>query len=311
MPLDPQDTALLDLLTALTARGYTHTTTTPDSHARVLARRPGPATSLADVFGWSRPFAPDFLPEDLREPLRRTGMLDETGPLHRARVRVSTVHGRAFLHTAFPTTAADAVFLGPDSYRFADLIARELAAAPVPSRARIVDIGTGSGVGAVVAAGLSPGAGVTATDPNREALRFARINAAAAGVAMATIETSGLTDVPGPFDLALANPPYIVDADGRTYRDGGGMHGGQLSLDLATEALTRLSPSGRLILYTGSAIVDGEDPLRAALADAAAAAGCTLRYRELDPDVFGDELSNPGYEEVDRIAIVAGVFLHG
>lgn len=311
MSPDTQDTALLDLLTALSARGYTHVTTTPESHARVLARRPGPARSLADVFGWSRPFAPDFLPDDLREPLRRSGMLDDTGPLHRARVRVSTVHGRAFLHSAFPTTAADAVFLGPDSYRFADLIARELAAAPLRPGARLVDIGTGAGVGAIVAAGLSPDAVVVATDPNRQALRLARINAAAAKVTMTTVETRGLTGVSGPFDLALANPPYIVDAQGRTYRDGGDMHGGRLSLDLATEALASLAPGGRLILYTGSAIVDGEDRLGAALADAAAAAGCTLAYRELDPDVFGEELSNPGYEEVDRIAVVAGVFARG
>ena len=28
-------------------------------------------------------------------------------------------------------------------------------------------------------------------------------------------------------------------------------------------------------------------------------------YRELDPDVFGEELVNPGYQRVDRIAVVA------
>jgi hypothetical protein len=27
-------------------------------------------------------------------------------------------------------------------------------------------------------------------------------------------------------------------------------------------------------------------------------------YRELDPDVFGEELATPGYESVDRIAAV-------
>lgn len=309
--MTPQDTALLDLLAALTARGYRHVTTTPDSHARVLARRLGPARSLADIFGWSRPFAPDVLPDDLLEPLRASEMLDDHGALLRACVRVSTVRGRNFLHSAYPTTAADAVFLGPDSYRFANLTAGELAAAPLRSAARIVDIGTGSGVGAVVAASGSPGATVVATDPNRHALRFARINAAAAGMAVTTVATRGLTDVPGAFDLALANPPFIVDAGARTYRHGGGMHGGQLSLDLATEALGKLAPGGRLILYTGSAIVGGADRLGTALAEAAAVAECTLRYRELDPDVFGEELSNPGYEEVDRIAIVAAVFTRG
>ena len=28
-------------------------------------------------------------------------------------------------------------------------------------------------------------------------------------------------------------------------------------------------------------------------------------YRELDPDVFGEELDKPGYERVERIAVVA------
>ncbi|MGH8462790.1 MAG: SAM-dependent methyltransferase, partial [Pseudomonas sp.] len=28
------------------------------------------------------------------------------------------------------------------------------------------------------------------------------------------------------------------------------------------------------------------------------------RYRELDPDVFGEQLSEPGYQQVERIAAV-------
>ena len=112
----------------------------------------------------------------------------------------------------------------------------------------------------------------------------------------------------GRFDIALLNPPYIVDADERTYRHGGAMHGGQLSLDLATEALDRLADRGRLILYTGSAILDGHDPLRHALGEAARAHRCDLRYREIDPDVFGEELDDPAYADVDRIALVAAIF---
>jgi hypothetical protein len=60
-----------------------------------------------------------------------------------------------------------------------------------------------------------------------------------------------------------------------------------------------------LLLYTGVAMVDGQDPflevIQALLADHAV--GWT--YRELDPDVFGEELLKPGYERVQRIAVVA------
>lgn len=306
--LHPQDQALLDLLTRLTAQGYAHVTITPDSHARVLARRPSPARSLPDVFGWSLPFAPGLLPADLLAPLEAGGMLVGAGALQRSAVRVSTVHGLNFLHSAYPTEDEDAVFLGPDSYRFADLIARELANEQMRAGGRIVDIGVGAGVGAIVAARLCPAATVVATDPNPAALRLARINAAAAGVDLQTVQTEGLDGVDGAFDLALLNPPYIIDARGRTYRDGGAMHGGQLSLDLTVAALAKLAPGGRLILYTGSAVVDGRDALGEALAAAAREAGCALAYRELDPDVFGEELSEPAYAEVDRIALVAAVF---
>jgi hypothetical protein len=62
-----------------------------------------------------------------------------------------------------------------------------------------------------------------------------------------------------------------------------------------------------VLLYTGVAIVDGRDELREALADQLPALGCTLRYRELDPDVFGEELVKPAYAEVERIAAIGAV----
>jgi hypothetical protein len=36
-----------------------------------------------------------------------------------------------------------------------------------------------------------------------------------------------------------------------------------------------------------------------------------LSYREIDPDVFGEELELPGYEAVDRIAVVGAVIRRG
>ena len=107
--------------------------------------------------------------------------------------------------------------------------------------------------------------------------------------------------------MIVANPPYMGSATGRLYRDGGDMHGARMSLDWACAAMERLAQGGRLALYTGSAIVAGEDRFRRALAAAAARSGCDLRYREIDPDVFGETVSEPGYEEVERIAAVAAV----
>ncbi|HEX8262131.1 MAG TPA: methyltransferase, partial [Allosphingosinicella sp.] len=176
---------------------------------------------------------------------------------------------------------------------------------------RLVDVGGGSGVGAIVAAGVLPGARVTVTDVNPLALRFARIAARQAGVALETVEAPGLDGVEGPVDLVVANPPFVADPAGRLYRDGGGMRGASLSLDWALAAARRIEPGGTVLLYTGSAIVAGRDALHEALAQRLPALGCTLRYAEIDPDIFGELLDQPGYEDVERVAAVGALISKG
>jgi methylase of polypeptide subunit release factors len=314
-PTEPTDAALLALLQALRRRDYRFVTVTPATHARMvarergLAREPGrSAADLRDIFGWSLPFAPESLDPDILALLTAAEALDPAGGgRFKSRYRISELGGDLFLHSAYPTTAEDAVFFGPDSYRFADLVQRELRREPPRRGARLVDIGAGAGVGAIAAARLCPALRSVMTDINPEALRLAGINARAAGIGAEFALGTDLDAVAGPIDLALANPPYIIDAAGRDYRDGGDMHGGRVACDMAAAALGQLAPEGRLILYTGSAIIAGDDPLRAALAALAARHGCTLRYREIDPDVFGEELEKAAYREVERIALVAAV----
>jgi hypothetical protein len=99
----------------------------------------------------------------------------------------------------------------------------------------------------------------------------------------------------------------MADESDRAYRDGGGLHGAGLSLEWALAAARRLEPGGHMLLYTGSAIVEGRDALRETLEAALPALGCTLGYRELDPDVFGEELEQPAYRDVERISAVAAL----
>jgi hypothetical protein len=70
------------------------------------------------------------------------------------------------------------------------------------------------------------------------------------------------------------------------------------------ESLQRLAPGGSLVLYTGVAMVGEDDPFFNAVRNDIEQQGFSWTYRELDPDVFGEELAEPGYEEVDRIAAV-------
>ncbi|KKC25762.1 methyltransferase [Sphingomonas sp. SRS2] len=306
----PEDMALLALLAQLKSRGYHFVTPTPASHARVVARVDRRvARSLRDILGWSLPFEPSLPDPAILATLDGAGAIESVGGgLLHSRVRVSSLQNELFLHSAYPTDARDAVFFGPDSYRFADLICAELGRRPPNHGAHIVDIGTGAGVGMVAAARICPGASLTMTDINPKALRLAELNLASAGLRARAVLSGDLTCITDPIDIALVNPPYIFDAAGRDYRDGGGMHGGSVALDMARGAVNRLAPGGRLILYTGSAIVDGEDRLGRALADLASETGCALRYREIDPDIFGEELDQPAYADVERIAVISAIF---
>jgi methylase of polypeptide subunit release factors len=294
------------LLHGLAEAGYRFVSVTPETHRRIVARRKKPfARDFPDLFGWSLPFDPALLPPPLRRALVASGEVERDGELWKSRVRVASLEDRLFLHSAYPTEAPDSVFFGPDSYRFVRFLQTEL---PRLGRARhLVDVGAGSGVGAIMASALLPGVKLTATDINPRALRFARISARHAGVELDTVETTGLDAVDGPIDLVVANPPFVADPAGRLYRDGGAMRGARLSLDWALAAARRIEPGGAVLLYTGSAIVAGRDALREALAAALPDLGCTLRYAEIDPDIFGELLDEPGYDEVERVAAVGAV----
>lgn len=297
--------ALRELLGRLRGLDYDFVTPTPSTHALVRERRTAQReTVLRDVFGWSRPFAPDLLAPDLLHLLERADVVRSSADGLQLDVRVSVLDGRLFLHSA-PGPDRDAVFLGPDSYRFARFLRQALEDHATPGAA--LDIGVGAGVGAATVAAACPGARVMATDVNPRALELARINLAHAALAVELVEASGLPPGPERFDLIVANPPYIAGGGGRTYRDGGDQLGAALALEWVRAGIERLAPGGRFLLYTGSAIVDGRDGVRAALAELAEARGAALDYDEIDPDVFGGMLRSEAYRDAERIAAVGAV----
>jgi len=129
----------------------------------------------------------------------------------------------------------------------------------------IADIGTGSGCLAITLAHERPAAGVTATDISPAALAVAGANAQRLGVAdrVTFVQTSLLDDAPGPFDLIVANPPYVPASHRQTLspdvRDhepdvalyGSGADGLDQARALLAQAPSRLTQNGVLLMEFG------------------------------------------------------------
>jgi release factor glutamine methyltransferase len=122
---------------------------------------------------------------------------------------------------------------------------------------RILDLGTGSGCLAIAVAKQLPQARVTAVDVSAAALAVARENAARHGVAVRFLQGDWFAPLAGErFDLILANPPYVAEADPHLaqgdvrFEPRGALAAGPEGLDdirrIVAEAPAHLVPGGRL-----------------------------------------------------------------
>jgi SAM-dependent methyltransferase len=306
-PQDRRADAIFALGQVLRDAGYRFVAPTPLTYSRVLARaRTDVANPLVEAFGWNRPFLPDDLDSPYRELLASGGLLTPAADgQQRSQVRFSSLGDLLFAHSGFPTDEPDAVFFGPDTYRFARAIQGLRDQDPAFSPQTIIDIGAGTGAGGIFAARTFPGSCRTIlSDINRKALQFADINARLNGAVAETCQSDVLTGVAAAGDLIISNPPYLIDPTARAYRHGGGPWGCTLAVRILQEALGKLAPNGRLLLYTGTPIVRGTDMFFEAARPLLERRVKSFRYEEQDPDVFGEELEKPPYDEADRIATV-------
>jgi len=128
--------------------------------------------------------------------------------------------------------------------------------------ARILDLGTGPGTLLLAALAHWPAAQGLGIDCSEAALGYARRNAAALGMADRAGFALGdwANDVEGPFDLILANPPYIaadeqLPADVRDYEPHGALFAGADGLDayraIIPDLPRLLAPGGTALLEIG------------------------------------------------------------
>ena len=105
---------------------------------------------------------------------------------------------------------------------------------------KIVDIGTGSGCIAITLAKLFPSIKLMATDISKESLQLAKSNAEKHSVSEQLVfcENDLLTNLQGPFDIVVSNPPYIETShlsdlmpDVRDFESWSALDGGEDGLD--------------------------------------------------------------------------------
>jgi len=288
----------------LKKQGYRFVVVSPTTHERVL-NRPEEQPTLRSIFGWNRAFHRSAISPELFDLLSEADVLSLSGDRYRSSVRFATIDDMLFAHSAFPTVETDAVFFGPDTYRFVRLVRSALVDIPSKTGITLIDVGTGSGAGGLCAARGLDTAKIRLADVNPRALEVSAVNATINDLESAeTVFSDVLSGIEGKPDLIIANPPYLLDEQQRLYRHGGGDLGISLAQRIVDEGLARLTPGGRLVLYTGTPIVGGIDALFDLIEPLLQLHCFQFVYEEIDPDVFGEELEKKAYASVDRIAAV-------
>ena len=132
----------------------------------------------------------------------------------------------------------------------------------------VLDLCTGNGSLAVLAAMAYPDVQVTGADLSPDALAVARINVERHGLQerITLVESDGLAALPGPWDLILCNPPYVnatsmaqLPPEYRAEPElalSGNMRGGRDGMDfirqLLADAPARMSEDAVLVLEIGN-----------------------------------------------------------
>jgi release factor glutamine methyltransferase len=157
---------------------------------------------------------------------------------------------------------------------------------PLSPTARVLDVGTGSGCIAVTLAAERPKWRVSAVDRSVPALEVARANAARIGVQVEFHEGDLTTAFEPPWDLVVANLPYIPTGDLAGLPEEVGhdpvsaLDGGADGLDLVRRLVEDLP---RLLRPCGGAVLELYEGQADPVTEIAGANGLAVARRITDP----------------------------
>ncbi|MFK0247162.1 HemK2/MTQ2 family protein methyltransferase [Amycolatopsis azurea] len=161
----------------------------------------------------------------------------------------------AITSTAIPLVPQRSWLLRPPGvYRPQDdtwMLADALRESGMPGGARVLDLCTGTGALAVAAARLGA-ASVTAVDISRRALATVWTNSRLRRIPVRLLRGDAAAAVrSGPFDVVLANPPYVpcpVPANGAARAWDAGPDGRVVLDELCSRAASLVAPGGYLLM---------------------------------------------------------------
>lgn len=276
-------------------------------YAERLRQHPDALSTLISLFLLQsevrREAADVALNSDIVDELLTVGLIVQTGTnAIAATVSIYPCSGFYFVtdHRFFlvareyPVAPAQPVmYLGQDSYTLAYLAPKS------PKGGRVLDLCTGSGVQAILAARYSRQ--VIGMDINPRAVEFARFNAALNGVsAQCDFRCGNVYDaVKGAgewdhdrFDLILANPPFVpspnIGPDLLLFQDAGPA-GDEIVVPILAGLLMHLKPTGLaaiISLFAEQKRVRCETRIKKAIGSRSPVDLLLLRFYSVEPDEF-------------------------
>jgi release factor glutamine methyltransferase len=196
------------------------------------------------------------------------------------------------------------------------MLARVLESEIDGSDAEVLDLCTGTGALAIVAA--QAGASATAVDISRRAVANVRVNALLNGVRVRPLRGDLFAPVAGRrFDVIVTNPPYVPAPDERLPERGlerawqAGLDGRVLIDRICASAADHLEPGGAVLIVQST--INGEDETCSLLADAGLEADVAYRERgDFGPLMtrMAPELESRGLiavgERTEEVVVVRG-----